>query len=440
MKAATDEQRGLFRRTAQRRLYPSPSSGVAEALHTRLFEFTGRLLGKAIYEGIVLDAALADFFAAKLLGKPNSIDELPSLDPELHASLQVVKTYEGDVENDLCLSFVLEDDVFGVRTDVELRDGGAAVPVTAANRIECAIQPPDATNRAPPPPLPSARRPPRAAPTCRPYARYVHLVADYRLNRQIEEQSRAFVAGVHSVVPLGWLRLFSTQVRVRRRDVRSLGGATQRASLALSVSRVKPRRCSAPSRRSCNASSTATTRPSILPTCGAIRAMRAATPSSRRRCATCGECLATSPPRTRRSSSSLSPRARARRCWASSIYNPLSRFSVYRAMAATRRRSWPSSALGGTRRSDCPLPPPALTYSSCPTSSRALCCANGSSTPSAPPRVLSYHDAGCVPGRAQGGRLCSLGLQTLVAPWMWRTDSEIARAALCHLIVSLPPL
>mmetsp|Transcript_31114 Transcript_31114/g.95220 ORF Transcript_31114/g.95220 Transcript_31114/m.95220 type:complete len:314 (-) Transcript_31114:42-983(-) len=225
----------------------------------------------------------------------------------------------------------------------------------------------------------------------------------------------------------------------------TIGSTARSRSKAARLSRASTQSCPSAgsgflARRSCNASSTATTRPSILPTCGAIRAMRAATPSSRRRCATCGECLATSPPRTRRSSSSLSPRARARRCWASSIYNPLSRFSVYRAMAATRRRSWPSSALGGTRRSDCPLPPPALTYSSCPTSSRALCCANGSSTPSAPPRVLSYHDAGCVPGRAQGGRLCSLGLQTLVAPWMWRTDSEIARAALCHLIVSLPPL
>jgi len=36
-------------------------------------------------------------------------------------------------------------------------------------------------------------------------------MADYRLNRQLEAQSRAFVAGVHAVVPLAWLRLFSTQ-------------------------------------------------------------------------------------------------------------------------------------------------------------------------------------------------------------------------------------
>ncbi|EOD36422.1 hypothetical protein EMIHUDRAFT_226468 [Emiliania huxleyi CCMP1516] len=124
MRAAIDAQRGLFARTAQRRIYPSPSSGVAE------------LLGKAVYEGIVLDAALADFFAAKLLGKPGSIDDLASLDPELFQSLQLVKSYDGDVEGDLCLCFTVDEDVFGVRTAVDLREGGSTMPVTRENRIE----------------------------------------------------------------------------------------------------------------------------------------------------------------------------------------------------------------------------------------------------------------------------------------------------------------
>jgi hypothetical protein len=48
----------------------------------------------------------------------------------------VIKGYPGDVENDLCLSFVLEEDSFGTRSNVELRDGGGAIPVTADNRIE----------------------------------------------------------------------------------------------------------------------------------------------------------------------------------------------------------------------------------------------------------------------------------------------------------------
>jgi len=39
---------------------------------------------------------------------------------------------------------------------------------------------------------------------------YVHLMADYRLNKQIAEQSKAVVMGLNEVVPAGWLRLFST--------------------------------------------------------------------------------------------------------------------------------------------------------------------------------------------------------------------------------------
>ena len=88
----------------------------------------------------------------------------------------MLKRYDGDVENDLCLTFAVEHDDFGARETVELRDGGAAVAVTSENRIE-----------------------------------YIHLMADYRLNRELSEQTRAFVGGVHAVVPAGWLRLFSTR-------------------------------------------------------------------------------------------------------------------------------------------------------------------------------------------------------------------------------------
>ena len=45
---------------------PSPAT---QPYHLRYFEFVGRMLGKAVYEGIVLDVPLADFFALKLLNK-----------------------------------------------------------------------------------------------------------------------------------------------------------------------------------------------------------------------------------------------------------------------------------------------------------------------------------------------------------------------------------
>jgi hypothetical protein len=153
----------------------------------------------------VLDVPLADFFALKLLGKSAALDELPSLDPALASSLDFLKRYDGDVESDLwfvlkntpmgphpthppwdlppssppvlprgSLTFSVDDDEFGQRVTVDLKDGGRCVAVTAENRIE-----------------------------------YVHLMADYRLNAQVSKQTKAVLHGMHAVVPPGWLRLFN---------------------------------------------------------------------------------------------------------------------------------------------------------------------------------------------------------------------------------------
>ena len=35
----------------------------------KYFEFLGRILGKAMYEGIILEPKFADFFLRKLIGK-----------------------------------------------------------------------------------------------------------------------------------------------------------------------------------------------------------------------------------------------------------------------------------------------------------------------------------------------------------------------------------
>lgn len=171
---AFDPNRGLFQQNDAGSLFPSPTSEAADPNHLRYFEFVGRMLGKAVYEGIVLDVPLADFFVLKLLARPASVDELPSLDPGLAQNLDFLKKYDGDVESDLCLTFSVDDEEFGKRITRDLKDGGRCVAVTGDNRIE-----------------------------------YVHLVADYRLNQQVAQQSKAISHGMHAVVPPGWLRLFN---------------------------------------------------------------------------------------------------------------------------------------------------------------------------------------------------------------------------------------
>lgn len=90
-----------------------------------------------------------------------------------------LKTYDGDVEGDLCLSFTVPvSDVMtsdaGGGEEVELIPGGASIPVTSANRM-----------------------------------RYIHLAADYRLNTAIDRQTTYFLRGLHNVIPPGWLAGFS---------------------------------------------------------------------------------------------------------------------------------------------------------------------------------------------------------------------------------------
>jgi hypothetical protein len=88
------------------------------------YRFIGRILGKALYEGILIDVAFAGFFLAKAssppniplfprsprslqwLGRQSFLDDLTSLDPELYQGLVFLKHYEGNPE-DLSLNFTV---------------------------------------------------------------------------------------------------------------------------------------------------------------------------------------------------------------------------------------------------------------------------------------------------------------------------------------------
>ena len=161
---------GLWNATEGNRVSPNPRSGAdAGANHLQLFRFTGAMLARAMYEGILAETPLADFLFAKLRGDGNALHDLASLDAALHRSLLALKRYTGD-HGALCLSFTVSD---GGR-DVALVPGGHSVPVTASNKLT-----------------------------------YIHLVAHYKLTASIRQQCGAFVGGFHSVIPPRWVAMFS---------------------------------------------------------------------------------------------------------------------------------------------------------------------------------------------------------------------------------------
>lgn len=138
IKRVFDPSLNLFKTTSdQQLLYPSPTSHLQEN-HLLLFEFVGRMLGKAVYEGIVVDVPFASFFLSFFLGQTQQalyscMDELPSLDNELYRSLTFIKHYQGDVA-DLDLTFSVDEDVLGKIVTHELHPGGRLRTVTNDNK------------------------------------------------------------------------------------------------------------------------------------------------------------------------------------------------------------------------------------------------------------------------------------------------------------------
>lgn len=136
---AFNQNYALFRVTegSGQYLYPNPSSGAAHgATHITLFEFLGRILGKALYEGITIQPQFAHFFLSFLRGDYNFLHMLPDLstmDPQLYNNLMFLKTYDGDAE-DLALTFTIANNDFGVNKEIPLIPNGANIPVTNTNK------------------------------------------------------------------------------------------------------------------------------------------------------------------------------------------------------------------------------------------------------------------------------------------------------------------
>ncbi|KAL2174978.1 uncharacterized protein P884DRAFT_301950 [Thermothelomyces heterothallicus CBS 202.75] len=159
----------------------------AEAITYRLrqYEFLGRVIGKCLYEGILIDIAFAGFFLLKWATSAGAgdtyranINDLRELDEELYQGMLRLKNYPGDVR-DLDLDFTITDQVSlpgePLRTATRnLIPNGESVPVTNENR-----------------PL------------------YISYVARHRLVVQPYAQTRAFLRGLGMIIDPGWLSMFN---------------------------------------------------------------------------------------------------------------------------------------------------------------------------------------------------------------------------------------
>ena len=153
----------------------NPSSGLANDEHLRYFHFTGRLLGKALFDRQIVGGHLVRLMYKHMLGWPVMLSDLEHLDADVFNNLCKLGDCE-DIENILCLDFTVAEDNFGHINTVELKPNGENIPVTNAN-----------------------------------YKEYIELQMKYRLLERIKEQVKALLVGFYDVIPEPLLSVFDFQ-------------------------------------------------------------------------------------------------------------------------------------------------------------------------------------------------------------------------------------
>lgn len=201
--AFTDDH-GLFVANSQNSLYPNPcaidqrqnklrETGLApdsqewrDAMSNLLeqYEFLGRIIGKCLYEGILIDVVFAGFFLLKWAssgsdtGYRANINDLRELDQDLYANMMKLKNYPNDV-SELGLDFTIDDQISMPDEPVriatrKLAPDGDKMTVTNENKLL-----------------------------------YINYVARHRLVAQPSRVTRAFLAGLGAIIEPAWLSMFN---------------------------------------------------------------------------------------------------------------------------------------------------------------------------------------------------------------------------------------
>lgn len=137
--------------------HPNRLSGVNQE-HLTFFKFIGRIIGKALYEGRVLDCHFSRPVYKRILGRAVSIKDMETLDLDYYRSL--VWMLENDITDIITETFSVEVEDFGEKQVIDLVENGRNIPVTQENKEE-----------------------------------YAQRVVEYRLTGSVQEQLDKFLEG-----------------------------------------------------------------------------------------------------------------------------------------------------------------------------------------------------------------------------------------------------
>lgn len=132
--------------------------------HLLYFQFVGRLMALAVLHRHFLDVTFCQPFYKRMLGRPLALGDMEAVDPMVHKSL--IWMLENSVDDVLDLTFSVDYDEFGEMKTHELKEGGADIAVTDANKKE-----------------------------------FVGLMVEWRLLKGTDRQMNALMHGFHEIVP-----------------------------------------------------------------------------------------------------------------------------------------------------------------------------------------------------------------------------------------------
>ncbi|KAH7399137.1 hypothetical protein DE146DRAFT_524737 [Phaeosphaeria sp. MPI-PUGE-AT-0046c] len=142
--------------------------------HLMFFKFIGRIIGKALYEGRVLDCHFSRAVYKQIMGKQVNLKDMETLDLEYYKSLEWM--LNNDITDIITETFSVEVEAFGEMQVVDLIENGRDIPVTEENKHE-----------------------------------YIRLITEHRLTGSVNEQLENFLKGFHDIVPAELVSIFSEQ-------------------------------------------------------------------------------------------------------------------------------------------------------------------------------------------------------------------------------------
>ncbi|MBA0692176.1 hypothetical protein Goari_009759, partial [Gossypium aridum] len=157
---------------------PNPNS-VYQTEHLSYFKFVGRVVGKALFDGQLLDVHFTRSFYKHILGAKVTYHDIEAIDPDYFRNLKWM--LENDISDVLHLTFSIDADeeklILYERTqvtDYELIPGGRNIKVTEENKHQ-----------------------------------YVDLIAEHRLTTAIRPQINAFLEGFNELIPRELISIFN---------------------------------------------------------------------------------------------------------------------------------------------------------------------------------------------------------------------------------------